>query len=172
MTTTDQLDEEWDLYDRQMHIVGTARRRDTLPAGTFHLAVGCILFDERGNVLVQQRSLHKLSHPGAWELGAGGSALRGEDGPAAATREVQEEMQLAVSVPRTAMFARDFYSTWIEEWFVVQSTFALADVHMQVSEVAQVKLLPMADARKLLADAGINGQVARLDAAAALLGLH
>jgi isopentenyldiphosphate isomerase len=170
--TTDKLDEVWDLYDHDMQIVGRAHRRDVLPPNTYHLAVGCIVFDEQGRVLMQQRSSQKLTHPGLWELGAGGSALRGETGMQAAQRELREEMQLTAQLTTANRFSREWFSTWIEEWYAVQLPFALADVHMQASEVAQIKLVPITAARKLLESAGIDQQPRRLDAAATKLGIE
>lgn len=154
--TTDQLDEMWDLYDRDMHVVGQVRRRDAIPGGTYHLAVGVIVFDGAGNVLVQQRSHLKLTHPDQWELGAGGSALQGEDGVTAVQRELLEEMQLHAEVTDANRLSRKVYATWIEEWFAVQLDFTLADVQIQTAEVAQVKLLPVEEARALMAVDGIQ----------------
>lgn len=78
MKTTDTVDEWWDQYDERGNIVGKQQRRDRVPAGRYHLVVNAFIFDQDGAVLLQQRSLSKLNHPGAWDCSAGGSALRGE----------------------------------------------------------------------------------------------
>ncbi|WP_125702473.1 NUDIX domain-containing protein [Lacticaseibacillus daqingensis] len=168
--TTDHLDEQWDLYDAALQVVGTQRRGDPMPAGRFHLTVAAVLFDENGHVLLQRRSRAKLNHPDEWEVSAGGSALRGEDGLAAIHREVQEELGLALAFTAANRFAQVSHATWIEQWFVATVSTALrATVHRQTSEVQTIEWLPLATAQARLQAQGHADYAAQLAAAAAWL---
>jgi hypothetical protein len=79
-------------------------------------------------------------------------------------------MQLQVAITTADRISREFFSSWLEEWFAVQLPFSLADVHVQQSEVAQVLLLPVNLAIAKLEAAGSDDQVKHLRAAAAKLG--
>lgn len=171
MTTSDQLEEYWDVYNRELQIVGQMQRKDAVPADCFHLAVGVIVFDAQHRVLVQRRSMMKANHPGLWEFGVGGSALRGESGAAAAARELHEEVKLVVLPTQLTRITRQFYPTWIEEWFAVQVDFKLAAIKLQASEVAEVQVMDVAAAQTLMNAAGIRPYATELQAACAAFGI-
>lgn len=139
MKTTDTVDEWWDQYDERGNIVGKQQRRDRVPAGRYHLVVNAFIFNQDGAVLLQQRSLSKLNHPGAWDCSAGGSALRGESALTAIKREIEEELALSSLID---LNWRDEFrgSDWVEEWFAFRGDFKLSAVKRQVAEVAQIAL--------------------------------
>jgi 8-oxo-dGTP diphosphatase len=76
---------------------------------------GCVIKDEGGKILLIHRNTERLVQ---WEL-PGGKLEEGEDLQAAAIREVQEEVGIAVSISReigTANFD-DNGVTWEYHWF-------------------------------------------------------
>jgi len=52
------------------------------------------LFNERGEMLIQQRSANKSTWANRWDLTVGGSALSGEASRDAAQRELREELDV------------------------------------------------------------------------------
>ena len=70
---------------------GTLIRGEEIPAGLYHLVCETIIRHTDGNYLLMQRDIRKEAYPGYWEIGAGGSALRGEDPLTCIRREVREE---------------------------------------------------------------------------------
>lgn len=84
--------ELWDAYDRAGNRTGeTLVRGKPLPEGRYHL-VSCVLICHvDGEILLMRRAAEKESYPGWWEIGAGGSALAGEDSLTCARRELAEE---------------------------------------------------------------------------------
>jgi len=60
-----------------------------------HRAVHLVVMNEKGEVLLQQRSARKDSHPGWWDISVGGHVDVGETYEDAATRELREELGIA-----------------------------------------------------------------------------
>ena len=93
----DKLDELWDVYTADKQKTGRSHRRgEQLNVGEYHLVTNGIIFNLAGQVLLQQRSFHKMSRPGLWTAEIGGSALVGETSQQALVRELSEEMNICV----------------------------------------------------------------------------
>ena len=90
--------ELWDVYDIDRQKTGGLAPRHNgrpLPAGQYHLVVHICLFNQKGQMLIQQRQLDKAGYPGLWDVTAAGSALAGENSAAAAARELWEELGIS-----------------------------------------------------------------------------
>ena len=84
--------ELWDAYKADGTRVGfDLVRGEKIPAGYFHMVCEAVIQHVDGDYLLMQRSFTKEVYPGAWEIGAGGSALKGENKMEAVLREVREE---------------------------------------------------------------------------------
>ena len=84
--------ELWDAYDAEGKLAGfDIVRGEKVPEGYYHLVCEAVICHEDGDYLLMQRSFEKEIYPGKWEIGAGGSALKGEDKFQAVKREVREE---------------------------------------------------------------------------------
>lgn len=88
--------ELWDGYNADGTLAGVdiARedeRQGRFPEGLYHLVVDVIVRHVDGTYLAMQRDHNKIGFPGAWEIGAGGSVLKGESAYDGALRELREE---------------------------------------------------------------------------------
>lgn len=89
--------EIWDGYYKDRTLAGVDLIReeeftsDSFPKGLYHLVADVIVRHIDGTFLVMQRALKKEGHPGEWEIGAGGSVLKGESAYDGAVRELYEE---------------------------------------------------------------------------------
>ncbi|MCX7819874.1 MAG: NUDIX domain-containing protein [Kiritimatiellae bacterium] len=86
--------EEWfDVVDEAGRPVGRAPRRECHgnPA-LIHPAVHVFVFDSRGRLFLQRRSLTKDIQPGRWDTSVGGHLRPGEAPEAGAKREMMEEL--------------------------------------------------------------------------------
>lgn len=90
-------DEVFDVVDAGDAVTGTATRGEVHARGLSHRAVHVFVFDRKGNVLLQQRSLLKDICPGLWDSSVSGHLDSGESYEAAAVRELAEEMGIAVA---------------------------------------------------------------------------
>lgn len=90
--------ELWDAYDRDGNKQGfDLVRDDPFPDGVYHLVCDVVVRHRDGTYLLMQRALDKKGWPGMFEVGAGGSALKGETPLQGALRELKEETGIAVA---------------------------------------------------------------------------
>ena len=86
-----------DIYDENRKWLGYSRPRGaSYMPGEYHLIVHVCLMNERGEMLIQQRSDSVAKWPGMWDLTIGGHVLAGETPEQAAERKVQEELGLQI----------------------------------------------------------------------------
>ena len=86
-----KMPEIWDLYNRNLEIIGEHVRGTEMPEEGYHMVVHIWIRNAAGQYLMTQRSANKKTYPLAWEC-VGGSVLKGEASLPAAIREVQEEV--------------------------------------------------------------------------------
>jgi isopentenyl-diphosphate delta-isomerase len=80
------------LYvDKDDKIIGSGGIKDAVDAGIIVRLSRMILFNKKGEMLLQQRS-DKVILPHKWDHASGGHVDEGEDYPEAAVRELAEEM--------------------------------------------------------------------------------
>jgi 16S rRNA (adenine1518-N6/adenine1519-N6)-dimethyltransferase len=95
-----QSAEEWfDVVDDADQVTGRAMRGEVHARGLLHRAVHIFVFNKRGEILLQQRSLLKDAHPGVWGSSVSGHVDSGEDYDEAAVRELEEEMGITGYAP-------------------------------------------------------------------------
>lgn len=85
-------DERFDVVDEHDVVVGQASRAEVHRRGLKHRAVHVLVFNRRGELFLQKRSLKKDQHPGVWDSSASGHLEAGESYDACAVREVHEEL--------------------------------------------------------------------------------
>ena len=91
--------EFWDLYDRDRIPTGeTHQRGKPVPPGRYHMVVHVVIFNTKGEMLIQQRQPFKEGWPNMWDITVGGSAVAGDTSRTAAQREVMEEIGLAIDL--------------------------------------------------------------------------
>jgi 16S rRNA (adenine1518-N6/adenine1519-N6)-dimethyltransferase len=89
--------ERFPVVDKKDRIVGYASRPDVHGNNLLHRAVHILIFNEAGDVYLQQRSRWKDRHPLKWDSSAAGHVVSGEGYAETARRELKEE--LGVNVP-------------------------------------------------------------------------
>ena len=94
-------EEIFDVVNDRDEVIGQAPRREVHRTGLKHRAVHVLVFNARGEVFLQKRSMTKDTFPGAWDSSASGHLDTKEDYDACALREVREELGVALpTVPR------------------------------------------------------------------------
>jgi 16S rRNA (adenine1518-N6/adenine1519-N6)-dimethyltransferase len=84
--------EIFDVVDENDVVTGTATRAEVHAKNLLHRAVHVLVFNKRGDLLLQQHSVLKDVHPGLWASSVSGHVDSGEDYATAAVRELDEEM--------------------------------------------------------------------------------
>lgn len=80
------------LVDENDQPIGGASMDEIHQKGLLHRVVHIFVEDEAGNILLQKRGPNVATHPGLWDISAGGHVDEGEDYKFAATRELSEEL--------------------------------------------------------------------------------
>jgi isopentenyl-diphosphate delta-isomerase type 1 len=68
------------IVDPQGRVAGKKSRKECHSnPDLVHPVVHCWIFNKQGQVLMQQRSFTKETHPGVWDMSCGGHVIDGED---------------------------------------------------------------------------------------------
>jgi isopentenyldiphosphate isomerase len=97
-------EEIFDIVNDLDEVIGQCARPEVHRLGHKHRAVHVLVFNSRGEVFLQKRSMKKDTFPGAWDSSASGHLCCGEDYDACAVRELEEEIGLKVAEPPQRLF--------------------------------------------------------------------
>jgi len=97
-------EEIFDVVDDFDQVVGRQTRSEVHRLGLKHRAVHVLVFNLRGQVFLQKRSMTKDRQPGLWDSSASGHLDCGEDYDACAVRELGEEIGLMLDTPPRRLF--------------------------------------------------------------------
>ncbi len=89
-------EEIFDVVNERDEVVGQNTRREVHRLGLKHRAVHVLVFNARGEIFLQKRSMTKDREPGKWDSSSSGHVDSGEDYDACAVRELREEIGLTV----------------------------------------------------------------------------
>lgn len=93
------MPERLTVVDEDDQPIGVASREEAWAKGLILRHAYCVIRDENGNFLLQQRSLAKKSNPGKWSWAATGHVDENETYVTAASREMAEE--IGIQIPLT-----------------------------------------------------------------------
>jgi isopentenyldiphosphate isomerase len=85
-------DEIFDVVNERDEVVGQLPRKEVHRRGLMHRAMHVLIFNSKGEIFLQKRSMKKDNFPGRWDSSAAGHLATGEDYDACALREVREEL--------------------------------------------------------------------------------
>ncbi|MDB6016138.1 MAG: hydrolase [Pedosphaera sp.] len=107
MNHAQRADEIFDVVNDRDEVIGRQMRGEVHRIGLRHRAVHVLVFNARGEVFLQKRSLKKDTFPGAWDSSSSGHLDQGEDYDACAVRELWEELGLKIAQPPARLFKID-----------------------------------------------------------------
>ena len=94
--TTSVSQELLDVVDAEDRVVGVKTRGEIHAQGLMHRAVHILVFNARGELFVQKRSISKDENPGQWDSSAAGHVDSGENYLDCAIRELEEELGIVL----------------------------------------------------------------------------
>jgi isopentenyl-diphosphate delta-isomerase type 1 len=114
-----------------------------------HLVVHLHIFDPRGRLYLQKRSMSKDTNPGLWDTSVGGHVGAGESVTAALVREAREELGIdasAASFLYSYLNESDFESEFAE-CFMLESS---QPAHPDPEEIETGMYFPMDEIRSMI----------------------
>ncbi len=133
-------DEIVTIVDEHNQVVGAVPRREMRAKNLPHRSTYILVFNARGELYVQKRTMSKDVFPGYYDPATGGVVLAGESYEQGAVRELAEEMGIR-DVPLTWLF--DFYFTdeHTRVWGGAFSCVYGGEISLQAEEVESVELM-------------------------------
>ncbi len=99
--------EIFDVVNDRDEVIGQKPRSEIHLLKLKHRAVHVLVFNSKGELFLQKRSMNKDCFPGAWDSSASGHVETGESYDACAVRELKEELGLALSQVPERLFKVD-----------------------------------------------------------------
>lgn len=82
------------VVDEKDNILDYLPRKEAHDKKLLHRTISILVFNDKGQVMLQKRSLKKDSNPGKWSNATGGHVGKDESYDEAAEREVMEELHI------------------------------------------------------------------------------
>lgn len=138
---SDKSDEIWDILTKDRQKTGkTHRRGDVMNPGEYHLVVHACIFNEKNQLLIQQRQTTKKLFPNMWDLSASGCALAGESSTEAIQREVSEELGLKIDFTNILPYFSICYQDGFDDFYLIQrNDIDISKLVLQKEEVKNVR---------------------------------
>jgi isopentenyl-diphosphate delta-isomerase type 1 len=93
-----------DVVDEDDNLITVKTRGEIHAKGLMHRAVHILLFNSKGELFLQKRSMSKDEQPGKWDSSAAGHVDSGEAYLDCARREITEELGIVAERPMHALF--------------------------------------------------------------------
>lgn len=112
----------FDVVNERDEVIDRKPRSEVHRLGLLHRAVHVLVFNSRGQIFLQKRSMKKDRQPGVWDSSASGHVDSGEDYDTTAVREVWEEIGLRLANVPERLFKIDACAETDEEFVWVYRT--------------------------------------------------
>lgn len=149
--------ELFDLYTAdRVKTDRTMVRGDPTPEGYYRLVVHVCIFNQKGQMLIQQRQPFKSGWSNLWDVTVGGSAVSGDTSRSAAERETLEELGLSVDLSDVRPTLTVHWENGFDDYYVLTREVDPASLRLQPEEVQQVRwadkdeILRMIDDRQFI----------------------
>lgn len=139
-----------DLYDINRMRTGKTLLRGEKTKDGYYLVVQVILFNAKGQMLIQQRQSDKLGWPNQWDVSSGGSAQAGETSQQAASRELREELGLEIDFTGIRPHVSSTFPEGFTDVYLVEKEVELSQLTLQPEEVQAVRWADREDILQLI----------------------
>lgn len=154
------MDEECiDVVDEAGERTGLVKPKSAVHRdGNWHWAVHLWLLTPAGELVLQKRAESKPTYPGLWDVSCAGHVSAGESAEQSAVRELEEELGLAADesefeqvgtvVERMSFLDGRHLENEFQATLLLRRAVSLRSMKLQASEVAAVRLTPVAEFAK------------------------
>ena len=132
--------ERFDLYDSHRRFTGrTIARGEDVPDGLRRLVVHVCVFNQKGEMLIQQRQPFKEGWPNLWDVSVGGGVQAGETTQQAARRELMEELGLEFDFENETPMLTTTFRKGFDDLYIIHLEPDLSTLRLQPEEVQAVR---------------------------------
>ena len=132
--------EYWDIYDIERAKTGrTMVRGSEFEDDAYHLVVHVCIFNDKNEMLIQQRQPFKEGWPNMWDVTVGGSAVTGDTSQQAAEREVLEEIGLKLDLKGIRPHLTVNFDRGFDDIYLIEKNVDINELTLQPEEVQAVK---------------------------------
>jgi isopentenyl-diphosphate delta-isomerase type 1 len=100
-------EEIFDIVNERDEVIDQKPRSVVHAQGLLHRAIHVFVFNSRGEIFLQKRSMLKDRQPGVWDSSCSGHVDSGETYDETAVRELHEELGLKINSPLQKLFKID-----------------------------------------------------------------
>lgn len=131
--------EIFEIVDEHDRVIGQApRSRCHGDPRLVHRVAHVLVFNRRGELLLQKRALTKDVQPGRWDTSVGGHLDPGEDYLTAAVREMEEELGIS-GIPLTFMYSSKMRNDFESENVATYLARYDGDIRFNPEEIEAVR---------------------------------
>lgn len=131
--------EIFDLYDKNRNKLDQTMERGTKePDNTYRIVVHSCIFNSKGEMLIQKRSMNKKDYPGLYDLSGGGSVISGETSEEGIKRELLEELGLDYSTLDLRASLTINFPGGFDDFYIIKDDVNLSDITIQEEELDEV----------------------------------
>jgi len=133
--------ETWDVYDINRIKTGKTAERgwDDFVPGEYRMVIHVCIFNNKNEMLIQQRQNFKASWPNRWDVSVGGSSIAGETSRQAAQRELFEELGYKFDFTGMCPYFTINFASGFDDFYIVEADVNIDELNLQKEEVQQVK---------------------------------
>lgn len=142
------------LVDANDQVIGVMEKMEAHRKGLLHRAFSVYIFNDKGELMLQQRALDKYHSGGLWTNTCCSHPRPGEDILAAAQRRLQEEMGFSTELKEVCTFS---YNVKLDKGMTEHELLHVfkgkqnGGVHQNPEEVASWKFVPVPEVMKDMA---------------------
>lgn len=146
--TTNPAEELVEIVDRENTSLGAVTRAIMRQQNLIHRASYVLVFNRKGELFIQKRTMTKDMYPGYWDLAAGGVVLARESYLDSAIRELQEELGVT-GVQLRHLFDQYYEDTHNRVWGRIYSCTSEGPFTLQAEEIAYGRFIALSDIHAL-----------------------
>ncbi len=124
------------IVDEKNQVIGSDTRENMRSHGLIHRATYILVFNSKGQIFVQKRTMIKDIFPGYYDLCAGGVVQTGETNKESAIRELEEELGISDVAIK---FLFEFYGEYAGSrvWGSVYTCIYDGQIRLQEEEIEE-----------------------------------
>lgn len=132
--------ENFDLYNYDRTLSGkTIERGNPVPDGYYRLVVVVLIFNSKGELLIQQRQSYKKNWSNLWDVSSSGHVTAGETSQQGASRELKEELGIDYDFSNTAPVMTLSFPHGFNDFYIIHKDLDAAKLQLQEEEVQAAK---------------------------------